>query len=152
MSDTLKITITLSITSILLSLIGICITKYYLKHSKKISDDQMLKQLFTEFNQRYNELNDYLLEIELDKINLLDDNDKSKAFRKKAIDYFNLCAEEYFWHKHKERIDPVIWKSWQEGIRYWFDVPAIKSLWKEEIKNNGYLSYYLNDEDEFFNI
>ena len=144
---------TLWVTSIF-GAVGIFITCYYSHNSKKIADEKMLKELFTEFNQRYNGLNKYLVEIEgkYNSIDLFNEAENFYIIKQKVIDYFNLCAEEYFWHKHKERIDPVIWESWQIGMNYWIKVPTIKSLWKEEIKNNGYVSYYLNDEDEFFNI
>jgi hypothetical protein len=69
-------------------------------------------------------------------------------YKNAVIDYFNLCAEEYFWFK-KGRIDEKIWKSWQAGMKAWYKHDSIKRLWKEETAN-GKMSYYLEKEEEFF--
>jgi len=131
---------------------GIIITAYYSWHAKKIANEQMLKQLFTEFNKRYSDLNDSLVEIKenFSKIEDLTNSDREYELRNKVNDFFNLCAEEFYWCYHKKRIDPLIWKSWHAGMNDWYRVPIIKELWKNEIKANGKDSYYINDKIEFF--
>ena len=42
---------------LIVSGIAIWLTYRYQRHSKKLADDRMLKELFTEFNVRYDELN-----------------------------------------------------------------------------------------------
>ncbi len=141
------------IATIILGIVGIGITAYYSWHTKKIADEQMLKQLFTEFNQRYNVLNDhlFLIEQEFRTIELLNQAENSRELKQKVIDYFSLCAEEFFWYYHKKRIDTLIWKSWQSGMNYWYnEVPAIKALWEVDLKANGKESYYITDHVEFF--
>lgn len=66
------------------------------------------------------------------------------------IDFFNLCAEEYFWHI-RGRIDKKIGNSWQSGMNYWYNHtnPIVRDLWKEECKY-GKVSYYIKNGDEFF--
>jgi hypothetical protein len=141
------------IASIILGLLGVSITIYYSRHTKKIADEQMQKQLFTEFNLRYDVLNNYLslIEQEFPTIELLEKAQNSKELKQKVIDYFSLCAEEFYWYHHKNRIDSLIWKSWQSGMNYWYnEVPSIKALWEEELKSNGKVSYYINSNVEFF--
>jgi hypothetical protein len=141
------------IATIILGAVGIGITAYYSRQNKKIADEQMLKQLFTEFNLRYDALNNYLFKIEQEfpTIDLLDQAENSSELKQKVIDYFSLCAEEFYWYHHKKRIDILIWKSWQSGMNYWYnEVPAIKALWEEEVKSNGKESYYITNHVEFF--
>lgn len=141
------------LATIILGGTGILITAYYSWHTKKLSHEQMLKQLFTEFNQRYRELNDHLKEIEdnYESLMKLNESDKADFLKQKVNDYFSLCAEEYFWYHHKNRIDKVIWESWHSGMNYWYqNVPAIKELWQLEIKSNGVKSYYISNVDDFF--
>ncbi len=139
------------IESLVLGTIGIILTAYYSWHTKKISHEQMLKQLFKEFNERYDLLNEHLLKIEREYPNYVDFNKNNNIeLRQKVIDYFNLCAEEYFWYRHKKRIDKVIWRSWHAGMNYWYRLDTIKKLWKKETENNGRISYYLTNNDGFF--
>lgn len=141
------------IATIILGIVGIVITAYYSWHTKKIADEQMLKQLFTEFNQRYDVLNNYLFQIaqEYPTLDLLDKAENSKLMKQRVIDYFSLCAEEFYWYHHKKRVDSLIWKSWHSGMNYWYnEVPAIKALWEKEVKSNGKESYYINNNVEFF--
>lgn len=146
-------------TTLILGFIGFRLTMYYSQHTKKIEDEKMMKELFTEFNKRYDEINDYLVEIEC-KFPSFDELEKAQSdihenygdfLKQKVIDYFSLCAEEFYWFHYKERIDPIIWESWHSGMNYWYnEVPAIKRLWEIEIEANGKESYYITDETEFF--
>ncbi|MUP45389.1 hypothetical protein E0K83_06470 [Gramella sp. BOM4] len=113
----------------------------------------MLKELFEDFNKRYDSLNNKLYNIVTDsKDNMKVDSlsQLSKSQKKTIIDYFNLCAEEYFWYK-RGRIDNKIWNSWQAGMNFWYKHKIISDMWHEEVKSkNGKLSYYINNGDEFF--
>ena len=112
----------------------------------------MLKQLFKDFNERYDKLNDTLMHIEkfCPTYDEFKQSTINSQLREKIIDYFNLCAEEYFWYSHKKRIDEVVWKSWNAGMNYWYKVDTIKKLWGDEIKNGGRVLYYLKDKKGFF--
>lgn len=142
------------IATMILGFVGILITFYYSRHSKKIADEKMLKELFKEFNTRYDALNGYLLEIEnkyptIDKFREAANHDE---LEQKVIDYFNLCAEEYFWYYHKNRIDKLIWGPWNSGMNYWYKkVSTIHELWKKEVDTKGRSTYYLTNKNGFFN-
>jgi hypothetical protein len=131
---------------LLLGGVGVWATWYYSKQANKREDDRILKELFTEFNMRYDKLNNDLgravLKTEIEEL-----DEKSKDA---IIDYFNLCAEQYMWFK-RGRIDEVIWKSWNAGMNYWYKQAVIKQLWMDEIRTkNGKMSYYISNGDEFF--
>jgi hypothetical protein len=143
------------ISSVILSGTGIWATLYFSNANKKREDDKMMKDLFHEFNDRYNILNDSLI-IYLEPRDGFESIKSSKTdhnIKKVAIfDYFNLCAEEYYWRK-KNRIDNVVWKSWQTGMNYWYNHSSgiVKKLWKEEMKKtDGPASYYIDNGNEFF--
>jgi len=143
------------LSSVILGILGLLFTLYYSQHNKKLAHEQLLKQLFTEFNRRYDELNNFLIIIErnFSTLEALNKAENSDVLRQKVIDYFSLCAEEFYWFYHKKRIDEIIWKSWQSGMNYWYNnVPAIKSLWDQEVATNGKESYYITNHVEFFKI
>ena len=135
--------------SIILGIFGIGITALNYYFINRLTHDKLEKELFTEFNNRYDKLNDYLEQIITNCAN--EKNlDNYPELRIKLIDYFNLCAEEYYW-QNKKRINPKIWKSWQKGMNYWYNKSeAIRNEWAKEIQNEGYLSYYLKNEKQLF--
>ena len=86
--------------------------------------DKFFKELFTEFNSRYDTMNNFLMTVS--------PNTKLESDEKqKVIDYLNLCAEEYMWVK-KGRIPEHIWNSWKNGIETYLKNPAIKEVFDQE--------------------
>lgn len=140
--------------SIILGLAGIIVTVIFSRSARKRENDKIMKELFKDFNERYNEINN-------DLIRIMEPQDASaKASlhytwvndRATLIDYLNLCAEEYFWYK-KGRIDEKVWRSWSIGMNYWYNHKSsqLRDLWEAETKKkNGPQSYYLQTGDEFF--
>ena len=113
---------------------------------------ELFHKLFTEFNARYNKLNNKLYDIlEFEKIHEVSqertlDQEISKH-KNVVIDYFNLCAEEYLWVK-KGYIDQNIWKAWQSGIMWWYNnSQIIRKIWDEEKEFSE--SYYMKDGESF---
>jgi hypothetical protein len=112
----------------------------------------MMKDLFDEFNRRYSELNNYLSEIEAmypttEKLNA---SENAMKLKQAVQDYFNLCAEEFYWYYHKGRIDEIVWNSWHKGMLYWYGVPGIREMWETKVGESGKQSYYIIDDHEFF--
>lgn len=142
----------LSITTAISTMVLGSIALYFSWQQKKIAHDQMMKELFTEFNKRYDDVNQFLEEIErlyptIDALNLAPN---AVELKNRAIDYFNLCAEEYFWY-NKNRVDKEIWNSWFEGMNYWYNnVSSIKTLWEIEIREKGRKTYYIENGVGFF--
>jgi hypothetical protein len=110
----------------------------------KIENDKVFKELFKEFNNRYDTVfNDFLNKLYEEKeIKLvLDLNEKLKV-----IDYINMCSEEYLWYK-KGRIPEEVWKAWKNGIIHYAQIPSINNVFKEQYSQRD--SYYgLFDEIE----
>lgn len=94
------------IATIVLGSSGLLINLIYNYHSSKLSKDRMNKELFIEFNKRFDALND-ILEGIVGKCNNLEELNKYPELRFKLNDYSNLCAEEYYWYT-KNRIDKRI--------------------------------------------
>jgi len=134
--DFIKIGVTIS-----LGVAGWIASIRFSNAAKSRDEDKMLKEIFTDSNLRYDKLNNGL--------QAFVDSEGTESVAD-VLDYFNLCAEEYYWYK-KRRIDEKIWKSWNAGMQYWYGHKVIKGLWKKEIANkNGKLSYYIENGDEFF--
>lgn len=146
-----------SITGILVTAgLGVVVwnsTKKFNKNQHEIANHQLQKELFSEFNKRYDIFNGYLQKITLYKSleDLRVNKPKKHLFlRNKLNDYFNLCAEEYYWYK-KGRIDENLWKSWEVGMNSWYNNhPIIREAWEEEYNSFGYQSFYLSKKDEQF--
>ncbi|MFT6638211.1 MAG: hypothetical protein ACJAYP_000780 [Flavobacterium sp.] len=140
------------VTAILgLSVLGSTII--FNRSQSKIEKHRLQKDLFGEFNKRYDVLNDYLEKVtKYDSLeHLLKKKPKKYLFlRNKLNDYFNLCAEEYYWY-NKGRIDKDLWKSWEVGMNSWYNNHSIiREAWEEEYNNFGYQSFYLKKEEQFF--
>ena len=57
-------------------------------------------------------------------------------------DYLNLCAEEYLWFS-KGRIDNSVWQSWENGMKYYLNIPSIKGFVKEqELQKDSYYGLF----------
>lgn len=103
----------------------------------KISVDKFFKELFNEFNNRYNQMNEDL--------NLIYNGEfiqfsrSTKTEKSVIIDYLNLCSEEYYWFK-KGRIDLKVWESWKEGILFYLVHRNFKYVVEEQKKQKD--SYY----------
>lgn len=141
------------VSSLVIGGSGMIITYYYSRHSKQLAHDRLLKELFMDFNRRYDLLFVTLCEIEhkYRTPEQLCNAENAAQLRLSVIEYFNLCAEEYFWYHHKKRIDEVIWQSWSKGMLFWYnEVPTIKDIWDREIKQFGKESYYVTNEIGFF--
>lgn len=110
-----------------LSTIYFAARNYYLEY------DRMFKELFIEFNLRYNQYNDVLERIENETVLNLEE-------QKILNDYFNLCAEEYMWFR-RGRIPEYIYSNWLNGTLVHLGKHSIREYFKKELKaNTG--SYY----------
>ncbi len=114
----------------------------------KIENDKMFKELFKEFNCKYDrQFNDVL--------NKLDREIKSDLEvsipenRDLIIDYLNFCSEEYLWYK-KGRIPFTVWTSWKNGMLYFLNLPPIYEIVSEQFNQKE--SYYGLFEELFPNI
>lgn len=104
----------------------------------KAENDRIFKELFTEFNTKYDlKFNRKLDEIVNSKQNNL--NTEQEYF---VVDYINFCAEEYLW-RTKGRIPDAVWNSWENGMVYYFNNPLInKIFFNERMQKDSYYGLY----------
>jgi hypothetical protein len=145
----------------------IAITYYIFKY--KLDKEVAKRELFQDFNNRYDKLNDHLellthLELEtsvdsqtgngksLDEIwEELFEGEPSKIPESvaAAFDYINLCSEQYYWYK-KGFIDKSVWNCWKKGMQDWHKYSYfLKNIVKREKERNA--SYYNEDFLSLFN-
>lgn len=115
------------IGSIIAAALGFC----YFVQQQKLAETSLFKDLFTEFNRRYDALNDRLAQIEASGSNL------DSADRQTMVDYFNLCAEEYLFFS-EGYIHRAAWRSWCAGMLWYFDREPFRSVWSDENAKNSY--------------
>ncbi len=94
---------------------------------------KLFKELFTAFNDRYDEMNEELNEIILPPVRA----DFSPEEINSLYDYFNLCGEEYLYYS-KGFVYPKVWNAWLNGMRIFYRNERIKTLWNAELETGSY--------------
>jgi|ERR1700722_2782163 hypothetical protein len=115
------------IASTLAAALGFC----YFVQKQKLDELRLFKDLFTDFNRRYDEMNDKLESIR-------SGNGRGGAeVRNTLVEYFNLCAEEYLFFK-EGYIHPEAWQSWCRGMVCYLQDDGIRGAWNEEMTLGSY--------------
>lgn len=123
-------------SEILVGFIGVSIGASISYINYKVADDKLFKELFTEFNQKYDvKFNDALNKITT--ATTIEELDSDLI-----NDYLNLSAEEYLWYK-KGRIHEDVWTAWEAGIKFHLNKPAIEQFVKlETIQRESYYGLF----------
>jgi hypothetical protein len=121
---------------LLLSSIGAVAGFSYFLYRQHLDETKLFKELFIEFNKRYDQLNDRLNSILMGP----HEGDLSDSERELLFSYFNLCAEEYFFYE-AGYIDQHVWKSWHRGMLVFFAHPRIRNLWDHDCKADSYYGF-----------
>jgi hypothetical protein len=79
---------------LLLSGLGALAGFFYFIYRQHLDETKLFKELFVEFNERYDKLNEELNRILVGR----QDGELSESERELVFSYFNLCAEEYFFY------------------------------------------------------
>jgi hypothetical protein len=102
---------------------------------QNLEETKWFKELFDQFNKRYDKMNDDLNRIcEQPADKRLNEDEKKTLFK-----YFNLCGEEWL-YVEKGFIYPKVWAEWEIGMNYFRKNSRIKEFWDKELSDNG--SYY----------
>ena len=110
----------------------------YFLYSQHLQETRLFAELFQQFNERYDRLNDKLNGIvSREQQSLMSAKDRQILF-----DYFNLCAEEYLYFK-SGYIEREVWESWINGMRYYAKSIDIRRLWGEELESGSYYGFSL---------
>jgi hypothetical protein len=123
-------------TEILGSAIGGVAGFTYFLYRQHLDEAKLFKELFAEFNARYDALNDGLNTIVFGS----SDDSLSADERERLFSYFNLCAEEYFFYT-AGYIDHRVWASWYRGMRVFFSHPRVRELWDQDCKADSYYGF-----------
>jgi hypothetical protein len=121
---------------LLISAIGGVAGFTYFIYRQHLDEAKLFKELFADFNSRYDLLNDDLTPILFGPPG----GPLSPDERKHLFSYFNLCAEEYFFYK-AGYIDQRVWESWNRGMKVFFKHPRIRELWEEDCKADSYYGF-----------
>jgi len=126
---------------VLLPVIGGTVSLIYIIERQFLEEARLFKELFVDFNRRYNRLNKDL--------NRIRNADIKLALERKDIDilydYFNLCGEEFLFYK-KGYVYPEVWKSWILGMKIFFDNNRIRAIWVHELQTDSYYGLDLQRE------
>ena len=117
----------------LITLATAVIASIHFLYKQHIEETRLFHELFTDFNRRYDQLNDKLNKIlDTPKERMLSSDEKQSLY-----DYFNLCAEEYLFY-NAGYIDQAVWEAWRNGINTYLRSEKIRSLLREELLSNSY--------------
>lgn len=121
---------------LLISAVGGIAGFAYFLYRQHLDETKLFKELFTEFNAKYDAMNYALNAILFGQSEGL----LSPAEREHLFKYFNLCAEEYFFYT-AGYIDKHVWQSWYRGMGVFFKHPRIKALWEQDSKSESYYGF-----------
>lgn len=107
--------------------LGFC----YFSQQQKLAEVTIFKQLFTEFNARYNSANEQLATI-TDSIDTL-----TPELRQVIVNYINLCAEEFLF-RSEGCIPDEVWCSWCRGMLEYIEKEPFRSVWEAECSKSCY--------------
>jgi hypothetical protein len=121
---------------LLLTAIGGIAGFTYFLYRQNLDETKLFKELFVEFNARYDALSDDLNAI----LRGPTEGSLSADEQEHLFSFFNLCAEEYFFFK-AGYIDRHVWGSWRRGMNVFFKHPRIQALWDQDCKADSYYGF-----------
>jgi len=124
---------------LLISLLGSIAAFFHFLYAQHNTNTERFIVLFKEFNARFELLNDELNRIR----NLPADKLQESRNLQSLCDYFNLCAEEY-WYFKDGYIDEEVWLSWLRGMSYFAESEVIRSIWSWELQQGSYYGFSLS--------
>jgi hypothetical protein len=127
----------------LLAGIALILGVAYFLQQQHIEQARFFQELFTEFNRRYDILNNRLFGHLAQDAKTLFNAEQKQDF----VDYFNLCAEEHLFHEAGYIYDDV-WKAWRNGMRQFRRDSRVLDLWKKEYETGSYYGFDLLEGDE----
>jgi len=117
----------------LLAIEGGIVSFAFAVQKQQLEEVRLFKDLFKDFNGRYDGKNEALNAICGKPYDLeLDDGEVKVLF-----DYFNLCGEEYLYYT-RGFIYPEVWQAWVNGMKFFRKNPRIKKLWDDELQAGSY--------------
>ena len=126
---------------LLVAAIGVVLGFTYFLYGQHLDETKLFKELFGEFNRRYDDLNDHLNAIRsAPPGRSLSPHEKERLFS-----YLKLGAEDYLFYK-AGYIDRDVWKSWNRGMEVFFKHPPIREVWVQDSEAGSYYGFDLPSE------
>lgn len=97
---------------------------------QRLAEMNLFRELITAFNGRYDQLHARLMGVRENGI----------ADYQAALDYFNLCAEEFLFFS-EGYINHKVWRSWCKGMLFYLEVEPFDMMWKD-----------LGDRDSYYGL
>lgn len=120
------------------SMVAVALGFIYFVQRQKLDETRLFSDLFCAFNKRYDRLNAKLSRIATKSV--LDGGDEDIA-----IDYFNLCAEEYLFYR-EGYILPDVWTAWCRGMWQYVGTDGpLRHLWQREVTTGSYYGLTLKE-------
>lgn len=116
-----------------ITVIGSVFSFFFVIQKQASEDVRLFKELFVDFNERYDMLNEKLNRITGKKPT----SPLAKSEKDTLNDYFNLCGEEYLYFKQGFILTEV-WEAWCNGMYFFMENPRIKPTWADEEKTSSY--------------
>ena len=120
--------------SVLLAIVGSFWALAFYFHWRRANDARFVKELLSEFNDRYDKLGSDL------QFAIWNRGDFEKETQLKFIRYFNLCAEEWLYWK-AGFIYEEVWRAWENGMKQYGRDPRVMALWKREEATDSYYGF-----------
>jgi len=127
---------------LLLGIVGSALSAIYFVQKQKLEEMHLFKEIFTECNKRYDNLNERLNAIEARN----NDEPLSTEEINTLNDYFNLCAEEFLFYQ-SGYVLPIVWVSWRKGILSFMRSKRIWEHWKRERESGSYYGLDLGSDE-----
>ncbi|MBT3755668.1 MAG: hypothetical protein HOG24_05260 [Candidatus Cloacimonetes bacterium] len=132
LSISITLLLNLSIVKFFVPIIGGLLSLLYFIQKQKLAELLLFRELFNDFNSKYDKLNNGLLIIINNSNNKLSDDEKSLLLK-----YFNLCSEEYLYYR-KGYIFQEVWNTWFKGMNIYYENARIRRFWNKELKSESY--------------
>jgi hypothetical protein len=116
---------------VLAAMFAACWGVVYFLRQQHLEEARFFRELFTEFNRRYDRLNETLLQSL---------NDERPFDEQKFVDYFNLCAEEWLYYK-AGYVYELVWQAWHRGMRQFGRDSRVAELWRRERQTESYYGF-----------
>lgn len=125
-------------TSTVVTFVGAILSIIYFIQKQKLEEMRLFRELFKDFNSRYDKMHADIYRI------INDSNvDLSDDVRLKVIDYLNLCGEEYLYFK-LGYIEPSVWEAWNNGMKIIVAKQPIQTIWRHEKLSGSYYNLPLD--------
>ena len=121
-------------SSVLLTAVGSLRAFAFYLDGRHAEDAKFVKELLTDFNERYDKLGSDLQRV------LRTDGAFDVDAQLRFIKYFNLCAEEWLFWRAGYIYDPV-WRAWENGMKQYAHDPRVIALWEKERATDSYYGF-----------